>query len=570
MPRETRLAESPCFQRLAVATGLAIVLAAFCIRVWSFDPKEFLGFYHDDLIYFTTAKAIAAGQGYVIPSFPGVLPQTKYPILYPLILATVWRIWPAYPQNLQAAIAVSIAIACAFLVLSYGFFRAAGLSQWLSLSAVGVIGMHPGLALLAGNLLSDYLFATLMLASAMTADAMINRPESDRFWGATTGVLLGLILLVRSAGIGIAGGILLYAALHRRWRATSRLVMALLLIVSMGTLATKLAGSQYVPAGTGVPPVGFQHVLAYYCSYIQMWRLSVPNASVFGSMIWNNLRWLMLAPGNYFILAGSSLPQNTLTTALALLVTTMSVGGVVRWFPSTRYRAIIFIFLGSFPILLLWNYPIYDRFLIPFLPLIVLGVIVEVRRVMRVILNGLQSDPMDRIAALPVAGVLLALVLVAGYNYWHYRSDLMELSRHRVKLNTERREVYDWISQHTSASARIIAYEDGLVYLYTGRQSVRPVAITTECYYQPERTRCVSDFSEMGTWLGYVSAMYWLSDTDDLEFEGQRRFRPEVQKHIADLKAIMRPIFVSSKGSVILYDTTCLIDTDHRVCRKKD
>ncbi len=554
------------FNGIWTTVAATAILTLFCFRVYSFQPREFFDFYHDDAIYFTTAKALAAGQGYIIPSFPGVLPQTKYPVLYPLMLALIWRIWPAYPANLGPAVAMSIAIAGIYLALGYLFLRRAGLTTPVSLGIVAVIALHPGLSFLAGNLLSDYLFAVLILASAMAADEMCNASEHDWRWGPITGLLLGLTMLVRSAAIGAVAGILLYGVQHRRWRAVATVAGTCTVIFLVG-LTTRLTFPPYVAAGPGIPPAGFQHVLEYYSSYIGMWVLSVPTWTILGSMLWDNLRKLMLAPGNYFIMGGFSLPRNLITTGLALLLSTLSVGGAVRLYASSRRRAILFIFTGSLPVLLLWNYPIYDRFLLPFIPLILLGVVVELRRITSLLRSVFRTgDTINRIVAVPVAIALLVVIILTGYNYWHYGQDLTILSRHRAALNRERREGYDWITRNTPASARVLAYEDGLVYLYTGKQAIRPVVITTDCYYQPERPKCASDFSEMGSWTAYVGARYWLTDTDDLEFEGERRFRPEVRQHIAGLKSRIHPVFVSSSANVVVYDTTCLINSGDQSC----
>ena len=73
---------------LAVALGLAVVLLA--LGSWMMVPGV-IGVYHDDAIYVTTAKALAQGDGYRLINLPGTPPQTKYPILYPFLLAAVWE-----------------------------------------------------------------------------------------------------------------------------------------------------------------------------------------------------------------------------------------------------------------------------------------------------------------------------------------------------------------------------------------------------------------------------------------------------------------------------------------------
>ena len=46
-----------------------------------------------------TAKAIATGQGYRIPSLPGVPFAVKYPPIFPAFLSIAWRIRPDFPGS---------------------------------------------------------------------------------------------------------------------------------------------------------------------------------------------------------------------------------------------------------------------------------------------------------------------------------------------------------------------------------------------------------------------------------------------------------------------------------------
>ena len=553
-------------RRVLSFLGICATVLVFVLHARSFHPQEFLDFYQDDSIYFTTAKALASGQGYIIPSFPGVLPQTKYPVLYPLILAVVWRIDPAFPRNLGLATDVSLAVAASYLVLGYLLLRRLGASSATSLLVAAAIALHPGFTFLSGELLSDYLFAALILASALAADEMCGEGRALR-WGILTGITLGLAMLARSAAIGAAAGLVVYCARRRCWRPLCACAAVSAAIFSVVNIVVRSRTPSYVPAGVGIPPVGFQHILLYYSSYLRMWLLSIPNVSVLVSMISSNLRKLMLAPGNYFVMDGYSVPSSLIAKATALLVSAISFGGVLRWSTSSRHHAILYIFCGTVPVLVLWNYAFYDRFLLPFVPLILFGILVELRRVLSLLVSGLRNgDAMDRVVAVSLAFVLVAVTSLAVSNYRNFNHILTLFSLHRAALNRERREAYEWLSTNTPQTARVISYEDGLVYLYTGRQAVRPVAISTDCYYQPERQKCESDFSEMGTWVAYAGTRYWLSDPDELEFEGGRRFRPEVQKLIANLKARMCPVFVSSGGQVIIYDTASLISSQASNC----
>src|SRR4029079_3419446 len=90
-----------------------------------------VGVFHDDVIYVATAKALAEGKVYRLIDLPGEPPQTKYPFLYPAVLAILWRLWPVFPIILVllqgiSLICTSSSIAIAFLYLArFGYFSKA-------------------------------------------------------------------------------------------------------------------------------------------------------------------------------------------------------------------------------------------------------------------------------------------------------------------------------------------------------------------------------------------------------------------------------------------------------------
>ena len=88
--------------------GLLSIVVAFLVALhvqWS--PASF-GLYRDDSLYLSSARALATGEGYVIPSIPGEPAQTKYPIFYPWLLSLLWRVWPTFPDNLYGAFWLSL------------------------------------------------------------------------------------------------------------------------------------------------------------------------------------------------------------------------------------------------------------------------------------------------------------------------------------------------------------------------------------------------------------------------------------------------------------------------------
>src|ERR1700719_4068974 len=81
--------------------GLVCIAILYVVAIVRLNPTSFFGMTGDDSLYFSSAKALSEGKGYVLPSLPGEPPATKYPILYPWLLSWVWRWNPSFPENLD-------------------------------------------------------------------------------------------------------------------------------------------------------------------------------------------------------------------------------------------------------------------------------------------------------------------------------------------------------------------------------------------------------------------------------------------------------------------------------------
>src|SRR5260370_30333334 len=87
----------------ALALGVVCAGAASLFVAWAYWTAlhaPAMGMFHDDGIYAVTAKALATGRGYRIVSLPTEIAQTKYPILFPALLAVVWKLFPEFSRNL--------------------------------------------------------------------------------------------------------------------------------------------------------------------------------------------------------------------------------------------------------------------------------------------------------------------------------------------------------------------------------------------------------------------------------------------------------------------------------------
>ncbi len=100
-------------RKLAVIGVFLAALIPSAYLAWTLRTMPHLGFYHDDSIYWVSGRSLAMGDGYRIQSLPSQPYQTKYPPLYPALLAAIWKINPKFPANLPLRDAVCLAAVAA-------------------------------------------------------------------------------------------------------------------------------------------------------------------------------------------------------------------------------------------------------------------------------------------------------------------------------------------------------------------------------------------------------------------------------------------------------------------------
>ena len=62
-----------------------------------------VGVFWDDGVYLIGAKSLATGAGYRFLHLPGAPPAVHFPPAWPAVLALVWKLGPAFPDNVVAA-----------------------------------------------------------------------------------------------------------------------------------------------------------------------------------------------------------------------------------------------------------------------------------------------------------------------------------------------------------------------------------------------------------------------------------------------------------------------------------
>jgi hypothetical protein len=214
-----------------------------------------------------------------------------------------------------------------------------------------------------------------------------------------------------------------------------------------------------------------------------------------------------------------------------------------------------FVALGLYTVaVLLWNYALGDRFFAWALPLFLAGAWREIGGLAHSTRETFRRRAgwVDRGVAVAVMGALAAVGVYGGYrSLWVVPQAMAEKLVDREGLQQEKLMAYAWIRQNTAAQERFIASEDASLYLYTGRQALRPMAFSTAAFYLQSQAALDGDLERMGDTACAIGARYWLAAADDYHLESAEEF---IAKRAGELLAGRPKVFTSSGGRVQIYD----------------
>jgi hypothetical protein len=192
---------------LAAALAAVVVLAG---ALASITPHP-IGVFWDDGVYLLSAQALAAGDGYRYLYLPGTPPAIHYPPAFPLLLAALLKLTPAFPAN------VAILKMLNPLCLAVGVYGAVRLAAWhLGTSpvpaalAVAVCALTAPVLVLANVLLSESFFFAVLVGALWLVEHAASRGGARE--AALAGVAVAALTLVRTVG-----GVLLPAAVAVLW-----------------------------------------------------------------------------------------------------------------------------------------------------------------------------------------------------------------------------------------------------------------------------------------------------------------------------------------------------------------
>ena len=537
--------------------GCLLFLYLFNVEHWK--PSAFFGIYQDDSIYFSTAKALAEHHGYVLISFPGTPPQTKYPIVYPWLLSWVWKLNPTFPDNLKLAIHLTEFFGCWTLLAVFLFLRKLeGLSEWVAMFVTALLVFQPFFLRLSGLVMSDVPFMALMWTALLLTNAAKNSKLSPLLM-LLAGAVAGLSVGIRMVGVALIAGILCAEILGRSFRNAFAFAASSGVVALVVCWPTMFHHAAYL---TSASELGWNQVLLNYTDYARFqWGMSIPSVGAFLTLIKLNFLVLLTYPGT--IVAG---PSGAWGDRLMAVVSVPIWLGIIRQSRQPAWRAVACTVFFNGVILLIWPYTIPDRFLVPLLPAFFAGMWCELGRLGRIMVTNLRSSALmsQRVVAVSLSA---ALALIFGFIAWNYVINdpkrLREVSAYRSSALQERAEAYEWIRKHTAPEDRVAAWDDFSLYLYTGREALRPIAILPQAAYMADKRSLQRDLDHICDAPRHVGARYWLIGDNDLLLESDPK---TVGARITEIKSALPVLFSSSDNHFQIYDASCVADSGRADC----
>jgi hypothetical protein len=496
-------------KRSAAALALLLALAPSARLAWESRDMPHLGYFHDDSIYWITAKSLADGAGYRIASLPGAPFQTKYPPLYPLLLAGVWRAAPGFPANLGLAMLLMWIISAAYVAASLVVFRDLGAGGSRAAALAALVALNPWVALGGASLLSELPFSVLAFA-ALALVERARRAQTPSWLAAAAGFAGSLAFLTRSAGIVLLAAGPLALARSKRRKGALLYAAAMLPAVAGWTLWAHLHRTPQSDA-----------LSIYYTDYLGYYLrdLRLPDLPL---VVWKNLDSLVCSLGGLFVFG---LGDGVWGRSAARILAAAAVAGVVRLARRGGCRAHHFFAAAYAGLLLVWDFTPDQRFLVPVLPIALAGLYCEMRNLAGVVGAAWRAGRANRAAAGTVCVALFAgLLMAAQHNAEAFRTALPEWMNRRRAAARGALSAYRWIAVNLPRSAGLLAYYDPLVYLHTGRRACR-FFIASRTFYREDRAALVDACRSAASLAEAQGLAYALLTPGDPEIEIAGEYR---------------------------------------------
>jgi hypothetical protein len=523
-------------RKLTAISVFVLALAPSAYLAWTLRDMPHLGFYHDDTIYWVSAKSLAAGDGYRITSLPNQPYQTKYPPLYPVLLAAIWQINPNFPSNLPLATLFAWTMLPVYLFTVWRYLSQCEF-EWRVRSVLFLVaGLSPMAAVFSFSLMPELLFTALLLGAIMLAE---RASVADTAWWLPllAGVAGALAYLTKSSAGPLLITVPLCYALRRQFKKA---------VLYMAAMLPAVVGWQWWLSGH--LSRSWDLVTLYYTNYVgfQIYNVTLGDLPL---VMWHNLDGILMGAGR---LLTFDVPFGS--KHLERLAAVAAIAGCARMARRTHQLQYPTFACGFSLALLVWHYPPDQRFVFPLYPPLLAGLWTELENVYQVLRVSWRKPAFaDRAAALAGAGVLAALALLIAftstYGLFRFLPDVFASYRSDLAA---RRPAYEWLAHNAAPEAKVFAYDDPLLYLYSGRRSCN-LPIPPKLYYHNDQAGIDKMLVNLPDFASEYQLNYVLIAKDDFYRDLHER-GAQCLKQAVEGNRIFQPLYKTSAVTVYRFN----------------
>lgn len=444
-------------------TGVLLSIGLSLVIIGDRLDNRTIGLFHDDGIYVAVAKGLAEGKGHRIVSLPGEPRQTKYPPLYSVVLAAVWKAAPDFPDNIRWFKRLNVLFVLGALVGTW-FWTRDHLRPVTAVLLVAVVGLSPGVVSFSDYAMTDIPFLTLVVLYCYLWHRAA-QSDTSRLHVLIAGVST-LAVLTRSVGIAMIAASVVACLWRRQWRHA-----AFHAVVPGFAFGAWIAWAFWNRSAEAGPLVAYY--LEYETSAVEHALRDLPLAA---QIVYGNLRLAWQTLGS---------PLGPAWAAWAPLYVLLTLVGA--WQCARRPGRVPYLFFAVYVGLIVLHPFSPLRYVLPLVPVVVLFVLVGAESV-----GAWTASEGRRQIHSSVAGALVALTLAVPMLWLHdigrRESDDTVLGWYGLDLGygwSGFEETFRWVRTHTAPDAVLGTMFDGTYYLHTGRQAVRPYIQHAETYFYP-------------------------------------------------------------------------------------
>jgi hypothetical protein len=519
---------------VVAASLAALLIAAAALRL----VPGVTGVVHDDAVYVATAKSLAEGHGYRLINLPGEPRQTKYPIVYPAILAAIWLPFPRFPANLVVMQWFTAIAAAAAVALSYLFLvRFRYCSRPIAAAGIAAAATAPMLVYLSTLTMSEMPFALVLVAALWRLERTLRGGSASSAAQVVTGLVVSAPFLVRTIGVTL---VVVTPFLLVRQRRPLRWTCA---AMAAGVCAW---GAWSVPAlGSGKST----SLSGYYTDYLAGASAVATPAGV--RLVAENLLGLVMNSAGMWL---EGLRVGPAATGLAFVFLVVGVGAwalIAR--AARRGRALPVLLIAYAALVAVWPWR-PARFLVPVLPLlaplVVAGGAAVLQRA-RLTVRASAAATMAICAVAVVGNLSLVHRVSAAAHELAYPVDGVPAAgnEHTPGAWREYQQLFSWIRERTPQDAIVASGLDSMVFLYTDRQAFRPFVYRPEALYVGQHAG-LGTVEELAAFLEQGRASYHVLLPGYADWRELARLTGQLAEA---RRGLLRPVYQGADKRFVIY-----------------